>query len=195
MKSEKLKVKTAFYRRSFCRLIGYLAFGFSLFTIHFSLSTHVAAQDGPADLAPPPLRTVTKQEKAQLNEVSDLKIHTKLALELMNSRLSQAEHLTSTADFDGVFNQLGGFHGLLDNTLNFLGTQDSKNGKVLDNYKRLEIGLRAFGPRLEAIRRELPLRYEDYVHKLLQYVRDSRAKAVEPMFGDSVVPTGKHGFL
>ncbi len=84
-------------------------------------------------------------------------------------------------------------HGLLDNTLDFLGKQDSNKGKVLDNYKRLEIGLRGFAPRLETIRRDLPLRYEDYVHKLLKYVRDSRSRAVEPMFGSSVVPGHKPG--
>ncbi|MEK7855704.1 MAG: hypothetical protein AAB288_06415, partial [Acidobacteriota bacterium] len=61
-------------------------------------------------------------------------------------------------------------------------------GKVLNNFKRLEIGLRQFRPRLELIRRGIPSEYEPYLRSLIQYVRDARAKAVEPLFGDSVVP-------
>lgn len=191
MKSEKLKVKSVFKGRSFRLLIGHLAFGFSLFTINFSLFTAAAAQDDPSDMAPPPLRTVSKEEKAQLNDVVDLKNHTKLALELMNGRLTQAERCNSNNDFDGMFRELGGFHGLLDNTFEFLSKEDQNKVKVLDNYKRLELGLRAFTPRIEAIRRDLPLRYESYVRKLSQYVRDSRSKAVEPQFSNSVVPVRK----
>ncbi len=163
---------------------------FSLFTFHFSLFT-ASAQDDPPDQAPPPLRTVSKEEKTQLNDVADVKNRTKLSLDLMSGRLSAAERLGKSTDFDAMYRELGGFHGLLDYTLEFLGKQDSRNGKILDNYKRLEIGLRTFEPRLETIRRDLPLRYEDYVRKLIIYVRDSRSRAVEPMFGDSVVPTRK----
>ena len=164
----------------------------SLFTFHFSLLT-INAQDDPTDLAPPPLRTVSKDEKALLNEQSDIKVHTKLALAMMNSRLTHAEILNTNSDFEGMFRELGGFHGLLDNTLDFLGKHDTNSGKVLDNYKRLEIGLRAFTPRLEAIRRDLSLRYEDYVRQLVKYVREARTRAVEPLFSDTVVPVRKPG--
>ncbi len=191
--SEKLKVKNWVCERRLRLLLGYSAFFFSLFTIHFLLVAAVSAQDTPPDEAPPPLRTVSKEEKMQLTGVLDVKNHTKLAIELMNGRLGQAERLTSATDFDGMFKELGGFHGLLDNTLDFLGKQDSRSGKVLDNYKRLELGLRTFEPRLETIRRDLPTRYEEYVRKLMLYVRDSRSRAVEPMFGNTVVRVPKPG--
>ena len=166
-------------------------FVFAFLLLPFAFCLTATAQDDPPEQAPPPLRTVSKEEKTQLTDAPDVKGRTKLSLELMSTRLSQAEHLTASTDFDGMFKELGGFHGLLDNTLEYLGKQDSRIGKVLDNYKRLEIGLRTFEPRLETIRRDLPLRYEDYVRKLIMYVRDSRSRAVEPMFGNSVVPTRK----
>ena len=195
VKSKKLKGKSkerssvAFPRRKISPSFLLLPFYFCLFTFAFCLAA--AAQDDPPEQAPPPLRTVSKEEKTQLNDVADVKNRTKLSLDLMSGRLSAAERLGKSTDFDAMYRELGGFHGLLDYTLEFLGKQDSRNGKILDNYKRLEIGLRTFEPRLETIRRDLPLRYEDYVRKLIIYVRDSRSRAVEPMFGDSVVPTRK----
>ena len=51
-----------------------------------------------------------------------------------------------------------------------------------------EIGLREFPPRLEAIRRDLPLEYEDYVRRLIRYLRQARTIATEPLFGDTVLP-------
>jgi len=109
----------------------------------------------------------------------------------MGARLTEAERLNSTGDFDGMFRELGGFHGLMDNSLGYLQERDVGSGKVLDNFKRIEIGLRGFAPRIEAIRRDLPLRYEGYLNKLLKYVRDARSKAIEPLFADTVLPERK----
>lgn len=146
------------------------------------------AQPEEQDTAPPPLKFVSKEELAQLNIVTDVKKRTKLALLLMSGRLTQAETLHTQEQLDDMFKQLGGFHGLMDNTLAFLDGSDKDSGKVLNNYKRFEIGLREYRPRLETIRRDLPLRYEFYVRNLIKYLRDARAKAVEPLFSDSVVP-------
>ena len=163
---------------------------FFLFTFPFLLS-NVSAQDDPPDIAPPPLKFVSKEELAQLNPVTDVKKRTKLALQLMAGRLTQAETFHSREQLDEMFKQLGGFHGLMDNTLAFLDRSDKDSGKVLNNYKRLELGLREYRPRLETIRRDLPLRYEFYVRSLIKHLRDARAKAVEPLFSDTVVPNKK----
>ncbi len=157
----------------------------SLFTVHFSLSTALAQDD---ELAPPPLKIVTKKERAKLDGEPDINTRTKIAVEMMKSRIDAAEKLNATDDFDGMFRELGHFRGLLDYTLDFLEKQDAKQNKTLDNYKRFEISLRAVAPRIETIRRELPLRYEDYVRELLIYIRDARRKASEPLFSDTVIP-------
>ena len=157
---------------------------FSFVTCHLSLVTVYAQED---ELAPPPIRTVTKDERAKLNEQADVKIRTKLAIEMMNTHLASAEQLDARADLDGMFRELGGFHGLLDNTLEYLTRHNNDSNKMLDNFKRLEIGLRGFATRLETIRRELPTKYEDYVRTLLKYVREARSRAVDPFFDDNVI--------
>lgn len=148
-------------------------------------------QSVPPDSAPPPLRLVSKGELTRLEAAKSVKERTKYALELMDARLTKAEELIKGDGLDEMYAELGGFHGLMDNTLDFLDESDKDSRKVLSNYKRFEIGLRKFRPRLELIRREIPLRYEPYVRNLIGYVRDARAKAVEPLFGDTVLPRNK----
>ena len=167
------------------RSIRFVVFA-SLFTIHCSLFT-VLAQPEPEPI-PPPVIVVTKTERQKLDALADLKDRTKLSLDLMNSHLSAAEKFNIDQDFDSMFRELGGFHGLLDNAMAYLERQNPENGKVLDNYRRIEIGLRGFTTRLEGIRRDMPDRYEDYVRKLLIHLRDMRTKAAEPFFKDAIVP-------
>lgn len=145
----------------------------------------------PVDTAPPPLKTVSKAELAQLQATKDVKKRTQTALDLMAARLKQAEVLIAQEQLDQMYKELGGFHGLMDNTMAFLNASDRDSGKVLNNFKRFEIGLRQLRPRLELIRRDIPSSYEPYVRNLIQYLRDARAKAVEPLFGDSVMPRTK----
>ena len=172
-------------------------FRFSLLTFHLSLLTFyicltgALAQDEPKDAAPPPLKILYKEEKAQLDIENDIKKRTKLALDLMEIRLKKAEDFNTQNNFEGMFTELGGFHALVDNTLSFLDKNDTGGGKVLNNFKRMELSLRTFIARLEVIRRELPLKYEFYVRGLVKQVRDARTKAVEPMFSDSIVSTEK----
>ena len=141
-----------------------------------------------ADAAPPPVRLMSKEERSQLSSETDIKDRTKLALTLMNARLTRAEEFNSKGDFTQMYNELGGFHALMDNTLNFLYGNSRGRDSVLNNFKRFEIGLRAFGPRIGVIRREIPLEFDPYLKSLIRYLRDARTKAVEPLFADTVVP-------
>jgi hypothetical protein len=153
-----------------------------------------AQDDDDTDItqtAPPPLRKLTKDERTRLDAEIDVKRRTKLALELMTARLQRAEGFAANSEFEPLYAELGGFHGLMDDTLAFLEKNDKDTGKVLNNFKRLEIGLRGFTPRLEVIRRNLPLKYEYYVRVLLKYLREARTRAVEPLFDDNVVKPKK----
>ncbi len=151
------------------------------------LSLSAWAQTETLDLAPPPMRILPKDEKERLDKSKDVGSRTKLALNLMEGRLVEAEAQSGRQNYDDMFRELGHFHALMDNSLDYLNRNNTGKGKVLDNFKRLEIGLRKFIPRLEAVRRELPLRYEDYVRKLMIRIRDARTKATEPLFGDTVI--------
>lgn len=143
------------------------------------------------DIAPPPLRLLSQDEKDKLEAETEVKRRTKLALELMDARLTRSEALGTAQDYDKMFLELGGFHGLMDNMLEFLNKRDKDSRKVLNNFKRFEIGLRGFTPRLEIIRRELPSRYDQYVRNLIKNLRAARAKAIEPLFDDTVLPDRK----
>lgn len=141
------------------------------------------AQD---DDAPPPSRTVTKEDRDRLAQQTDVKNHMKLALELMNTHLTAAEHYDSQSNFESAYSELGGFQGLLEDTIGFLLAKSDDSGRSMDAFKKFEIGIRAFSPRIEAIRRDLPPKYDEYVRTLLKCVRDARSKAVEPLFDDTV---------
>lgn len=167
-----------------------LSCGFFLVLVLFAHT--ISAQGDVPDIVPPPLKLISKNEQARLAAQShDIRNRNKLTLQLMGRRLSTAEDLRQSGDYNSMYSELGGFHGLMDDALQYLKTQNSRNRRVLDTFKRFEIGLRGFAPRLEVIRRELPLRYEDYVRRLIKYVRVARTIATEPLFGDTVIPERK----
>lgn len=176
-----------FVSRRIAHILALLAFSFAIFQFTFSVA--VSAQDDPPDTAPPPLKVISKDERQKLDAETDLKDRTKIALQLMNIRLGTAEKFSTEHNFDAMFRELGFFHGLVDDSVVYLEKRDTSSSKVLDTFKKLEIGLRSFIPRLETVRRELPLRYEDYVRKLMKFVREARARAIDPMFSDNVVKT------
>ena len=168
------------------RKIYFMVFVF-LLTVSCSLLTVKAQDEDPPNAAAPPVKALSKDEKAALESQPDLKVHTKLAIELMETRLRKAEELNTQEAFNTMFTELGGFHAIMDDTIKFLNKNDTGRGKVLDNFKRFEMALRLFTPRIETIRREIPERFEYYVRRLLRTVRDTRTKAVEPFFGETVV--------
>ncbi len=166
---------------------------FCCFSILTFLNSASFAQEESQVIAPPPLKVMTKDEKKQLEAETNVKKHTVLALELMDARLVKSESLSSRQQYREMYDELGGFHAILDDTLDYLNKRDTGSGKVLDNYKRLEMSLRKFAPRIELIRRDLPIKYESYVRKLIIYVREARSKAIAPLFDDYVVPNANKG--
>lgn len=158
--------------------------GFLLF------SAAAAWSQPPEDLsqtAPPPAKTLSKEEKDLLNSQADLKKYTKIALELMEIRMKKAEEADNRDDFEGMFVELGAFHALMDHSLDFLLKKHNDGKKAFNDFKRYELGIRGFSPRMELLRRDLPIKYEYYVRVLMKYLREARSKAIDPMFGDSVV--------
>lgn len=181
-KNEFLQLKTKANKLNFCFLVS--LFVFSLGITAFAQQPEIT---NITEIAPPPLKILSKTEKKQLDEVTDLKKRTILALELMDAKLKKIEELDNQNEFAKMYEELGGFHALMDYTLNFL-YRNNANRKNLNNLKRYEMGLRTFPPRIEVIRRELPIKYESYLRELLKIIRDTRSKAIEPFFGNTVVP-------
>lgn len=173
-------------------LIGSLVVNrFALFVcLYLTLSLMVFGQEAldtdyiPPNAAPPPIKQLSKEEKAKLGLAKDVKDRTKLTLEMMETRVKTAELYLPQEQLEMVFRELGGFHALVLDALVYLEATDANKKRQLDNFKRFEIGLRGFTHRLELIRREMPPQREYYVRMLLREMRDARAKAVEPLFGD-----------
>ena len=162
-----------------------LPFAIAALCFLLAITSSNSAQDEiPPDAAPPPLKQLSKTEKERLATAHEVKERTKLSLELMDARVKIAEQYLPQEQYEMVFRELGGFHALVLDALEFLSDSDSDKKKVLDNFKRFEIGLRTFTLRLELIRREMPPQREYYVRLLLREMREARAKAVEPLFGD-----------
>jgi len=138
----------------------------------------------PPDAAPPPLKIISKAEKEQLAAAREVKERTKLSLVLMDARVKVAEQYLPQEQYEMVFRELGGFHALVIDALEYLAKSDTNRDKVLDNFKRFEIGLRTFTLRLELIHREMPPQREYYLRILMREIRDARAKAMEPLFGE-----------
>lgn len=176
------------YHLSFIDLRKTLLVGlFLLLTAHCSLLAVAAQETDAKDTAPPPMKILSKDEIKRLAAETDIKKRTLLALDLMEIRLKKAEAFQAQEQYSEMFDQLGAFHALVDKTLDFLDEHDTGKGKILNNFKRVEMSLRAFLPRLELMRRDLPPRYEFYVRELAKAVRQARSKAIEPFFGETVV--------
>jgi hypothetical protein len=177
------------------RRIAYFRAGIFFLLTAFCLLLTVSAQPETQSFvtAPPPLKIISKAEKSQLESVTDIKERTKLALELMEARLVKAESLSASEQYPEMFTELGSFHALVDNAINFLNDKNNNSDKILNNFKRIEISLRKYITRLELIRRNLPIKYELYVRKLVKHIREARTNAVEPLFDDTVVPEKRKG--
>jgi hypothetical protein len=165
----------------------FLIFAVCLFAFAFCFPAQALAQPEEVDIAPPPLKSISKEEKQQLEAEQNIKKHTQLALSLMEARLKTAETLLNENNYREALDTLGGFQILMESTLSFLSRNNTESDKVQYNFKRFELSLRGQTPRLEVMRRAMPARYAYHVQKLIRVVRDARTKAIEPLFDDSVV--------
>lgn len=159
---------------------------FLIVVFALSLSTYAQIEEPPKDAAPPPLRSISGEERKLLEAQSNGKKRTQMCLEMMETRLKTAEEMASQNRYQDVLTQLGSFQGLLEHALGYLTANDIKN-KNDENFKRLEMGIRRTVPRLEVVRREVPFQYGYHIQKIQKFVREARAKAMEPLFGDEVV--------
>jgi hypothetical protein len=173
--------------------------GKSLLLLVVVLSCAVAAfgqdpQPSPTPLtAPPPLRTITKAERDQLNASNDPKQRVKVTIELSGTHLTAAEKYTGQSDFEAASHEVGSYHVLVENILTFLATLKRDNNKTRDLYKRLELALRADGPRLTAMRRITPLEFAVWIKQVEDFAREGRTEALNSFYGETVVRDPEKG--
>ena len=147
------------------------------------------AQPSPTPLtAPPPIRVITKEERAQIVAQSDdPKQRLRLTIQLAGARLTRAEQHTAQGNFDEASAEVGSYHALIEDALEFLNTMKRDSNKTRDLYKRLELALRSDGPRLTTLRRTTPLEYAVWIKKVEEFARESRTEALNSFYGHTVV--------
>jgi hypothetical protein len=157
-----------------------------VFAVILGFCSSLYAQDPQEDPAPPPLKMMSKTERSQLTDKLDIKERTNLALQFMDLRVKSAEKFRTDENYSLMYAELGGFHALMENTLDYLLHTPVNEGKRLNSLKKFEISLREFTPRIEALKRDSPANFEPYIKSLLKYIDDARDKAVEPFFRNAV---------
>jgi hypothetical protein len=150
------------------------------------------AQPSPTPLtAPPPIRLITKEERGQIDAAGDSKGRVRQTIELAAARLARAEQLTKQGSYEAAGNEVGSYQALIDDALEFMATMKRDSNKTRDLYKRIELALRAHGPRLTTMRRETPLEHAVWIKKVEEFAREGRTEALNSFYGHTVVRESK----
>ena len=145
-------------------------------------------QPSPTPLtAPPPFKMIVKEERAQLDQTTDASKRLKLTITFAGAHLTNAEQHTSRENYEAASTEVGMYHALIENALKFLSTFKRDSNKTRDLYKRLELALRADGPRLTAMRRITPLEFAVWIKHVEDFARDGRTEALNSFYGHTVV--------
>jgi len=137
--------------------------------------------------APPPLKVIPKEERAQLQAETDTKDRLKLTMQFAMAHLETAERHTAQSNFEQASAEVGMYHALIENALNLLAALRRDSTRTRDAYKRLELSLRAHGPRLTAMRRITPIEFAVWIKKTEDFARDGRTEALNSFYGHTVV--------
>jgi hypothetical protein len=137
--------------------------------------------------APPPFKMIVKEERTQIEQTNDAQKRLKLTIEFAGAHLTRAEQHTTREDFEAASAEVGMYQALIESALEFLSTFKRDSNKTRDLYKRLELALRADGPRLTAMRRVTPLEFAVWIKKVEDFARDGRTEALNSFYGHTVV--------
>ncbi|HVF51131.1 MAG TPA: HEAT repeat domain-containing protein [Pyrinomonadaceae bacterium] len=140
------------------------------------------------EAAPPPMKYIPPQERALLDvHVRDAKARTRVSLDLAEARLLRAAQLTDAAQFDAASSELGIYQAIVEDAVSFLRRQANADNKTRDLCKRLEVSLRAHGPRIETIRRMTPSEDAPNVRAAYECTRRARSEALNAFYGQTVM--------
>ena len=146
----------------------------------------ILAQDPPMS-APPPLRIISKTEHDQIEAERDSKDRLKLIIQFAATHLGLAEKYTTQSAYEAASAEIGSYHALIETALTFMSSMKRDSNKTRDLYKRLELALRADGPRLTSMRRVTPLEFAVWIKKVEDYAREGRTEALNSFYGHTVV--------
>ena len=168
--------------------------GLTLCVVSLNIATSLSlAQEPRAQqlTAPPPMKAISREERARIDESKDPKARVRTMLELAEAHLAKAEAKTSQDDYAGASAELGRYWMLIEGVLDYLNPMSHDSNKTRDLYKRLELTLRAQGPRLALMRRNTPLEYAVWIKEIEEFARNGRTEALNSFYGHTVVRDGQ----
>jgi hypothetical protein len=138
--------------------------------------------------APPPFKMIVKEERAAIEQYTkDPQKRLKTTIEFADEHLLRAEQHTARENYEAASTEVGMYHALIENALQFLSTFKRDSNKTRDLYKRLELALRSDGPRLTAMRRTTPLEFAVWIKQVEDFARNGRTEALNSFYGHTVV--------
>jgi hypothetical protein len=167
-----------------------------LLLMAFVFLPSVCAQDAEPSptplMAPPPFKMIVKEEREQIELSKDASKRLKLTIEFAAAHLTIAEQHTAQGNFEAAQTEVGMYNALLENVRMFMRTFKRDSNKTRDLYKRLELSMRAHGPRLTAMRRITPLEFAVWIKQVEDYAREMRTEALNSFYGHTVVSEPKN---
>ena len=157
-------------------------------TIACALTTVAAQQPRlPQIPAPPPMLTVTRSDRSQLQSATDPKARLRVTFALADDHLKRAETATDQKKFDESLSEVGRYLGLIDDVLAYIATLSRDKGSTRDLYKHFEISVRPHIPRIAVMRRSTPVEYAMRLKDAEEYVKDARSEALDSFYGQTVL--------
>jgi len=158
-----------------------------------ALAQQPQAHDIPV---PPPVKVISVLDREQLNAAKDPKARVKTSIILAEAHLAKAEAHTAERSYDNALGEAARYWAIIENAFAYLGTMKTGSNKTRDLYKRLELALRAHGPRLSGLRRTTPAEYAVWLKEIEDSARKGRTEALNSFYGETVVrdsprPTGE----
>ncbi|HEU4435806.1 MAG TPA: hypothetical protein VFR51_20635, partial [Pyrinomonadaceae bacterium] len=127
------------------------------------------------------------EERAQIDAAGDSKARVRTTLDLAALRLTRAEQLAKQTNYDDALAEVGSYEALIQDILDFLNGMKRDSNKTRDLCKRVELALRAHGPRLTTMRRETPLEFAVWIKKSEEFARSARTEVLNTFYGHTVV--------
>jgi hypothetical protein len=135
---------------------------------------------------------IVKEERVQIEaNTKEPSERLKLTIDFAAAHLTVAEQHTAQGNFEAAQSEVGMYHALIENAREFMSTFRRDSNKTRDLYKKLELALRAHGPRLTAMRRTTPLEFAIWIKQVEDYAREGRTEALNSFYGHTVVSEPK----
>ena len=133
------------------------------------------------------MHLVTRSERSQLDGTRDPKLRLRTTLSLAEDHLTRAENFTELGKFDEASEELGSYLGLIGDLRDYFTSLNRDKNSTRDLYRHFEMDVRQHIPRLGAIQRRTPPPYLHNLRDAEQFIKDTRAEALDSFYGHSVL--------